>query len=728
MHRNHVLNLDEDQPKRVEVEAEYLPSEGLLSSTSQIWKSKIGWRITFVVFMTIVIVYSAVLLFILSDHHASKIKSLEEQAVATIAPLVDIPQDKSERQPSPFTNDEMIRLFGTSKVLGVSLYDERLRFIKDYGEKVTLIPENYEDLNQSRRTDQGNGYEFFLKPGDLVAPYYLSVKMDASDVSRSMNVLLVQNIGIAFLLSFLVTNVLMITLGRWLLSPILTLRQNLIMARKNPERPYIQKLNISPDSEIGAAIEASETLILQNARNLKQVKTKAEGEIHRLAYYDTLTGLPNRELFHKVLRDKTKEDQTNSDRRPRMAVIAIDLDHFKDINDSMGHHIGDIILKAVGQRLVEALPENTLVSRYGEDQFAILSPISNEKNKAMELARRLSSVIRSEPIKAFDEDFQVRCSMGVAVFPDDSTDADHIMKGADIALNRAKEDGRDTIRTYSRDFDIAVKERFETLRDLRVAMSQDQLRLFYQPQFELKTGKLVGVECLIRWWKPDESGEGGTFVPPGAFIPIAENSGLIIPMGEWIISHACERGMAWREMGLPPIRIAVNVSGAQFMEGNLISHVKQTLNETRFPAEYLELEVTESLFMADIDHTINVLHQFHKIGLELAIDDFGTGYSSLSYLRQFPIDRLKIDRSFVDSAVSDEDDAAIARTIIALGRSLNLEVIGEGVETKEQQEFLINEGCDMVQGFRYAKPMQEHELIEFMQNYTNSLSYFDDRP
>lgn len=716
---------DKDQQQQVKVEAEYIPADGLLASTTQIWQSRIGWRITFMVFMTIVMVYTVVLMFILNDNRDSKIFALEEQAKSTISPLIDLPQTEEERRSSPFSRDELIRLFASSKVTGVSLYSERLRFLANYGDKVTLIIENDSSIGKTLRPNQGQYYEFVLTPTDLRAPYYIAVRMNAEDVSRSMNILLVQNVAIAFLVAALVTNVLMMTLGRWLLIPILTLRQNLIAARKNPERPYIQKLNISADSEIGGALEAAETLILQNAKNLKQIKTKAEGEIHRLAYYDSLTGLPNRELFHRVLREQAGSNDTEEGTTgQRLAVIALDLDHFKDVNDSMGHHIGDVILRSVGERLIENLPKNALVSRYGEDEFAIMLPIGVEKGKGLDIARNLAAVIRSTPFKAFDEDFQVRCSMGLAIYPDDSNDPEHIVKGADIALNRAKEDGRDTIRTYSKDFDIAVKERFQTLRDLRIALAEDQLRLFYQPQLELKTGRIVGVECLIRWLKPDENGET-KLVPPDAFIPIAENSGLIIPMGEWIIRHACERGMAWKEMGLPKIRIAVNVSGAQFMEGNLVPYVQKTLQETGFPAHDLELEVTESLFMDDIEHTIKLLHEVNRLGIELAIDDFGTGYSSLSYLRQFPIDRLKIDRSFVDSAVTDPDDAAIARTIIGLGRSLNLEVIAEGVETLEQQDFLIGEGCDLVQGFRYAKPLQEHELIEFLQKYPNTLSYFD---
>lgn len=722
--------MDQRKPSLRDVEntplldAEAKAIDGFAQGTMQIWKSRIGWRITFVVFMTIVLVYSGVVFFTISEHKQSRLESLRELGQATLAPLLDLPPVGEAVTVSPLSSEEVIRLIGTSRVIGLSLYDENLKHIKSYGQPVTLLIEGYDFLNESRRTEGGASYEFILKPNELVAPYYAAIKMDSSELSRSMNLLLVQHIFIAFALSALVTNVLMITLGRWLLSPILVLRQNLISATRNPDNPYIQMIQTDPDSEIGGALEAARTLIMQNANNLREIKNKAESEIHKLAYYDSLTGLPNRELFLKLLREKASEKGEGSTKN-RIAVITMDLDHFKDINDSMGHHIGDIILNEVGKRLRNNLPKNAVVSRYGEDEFALLVPLQTDLNKSLDVAKRVAHIVRSEPFKAFDEDFQIRASIGVATYPDDSSDPDHVVKGADVALNRAKEEGRDTIRAYSRDFDIAVRERFQTLRDLRVALDEQQLRLFYQPQFDLKTGKLVGVESLVRWWKPDDSPQGGHFISPGAFIPIAENSGLIVPMGEWILRHACERGQAWRVLGLPHIRVAVNISGAQFSQSNLPLLVRKVLEETEFPAHALELEVTESLFMDDVEHTIATLHELNKLGLELAIDDFGTGYSSLSYLRQFPIHRLKIDRSFIDNAATDADDGAITRTIIGLGRSLNLEVIAEGVETLEQQEYLIKEGCDLVQGFRYAKPMPEDKLIEFLKAYTGDFSFFD---
>ncbi len=402
----------------------------------------------------------------------------------------------------------------------------------------------------------------------------------------------------------------------------------------------------------------------------------------------------------------------------------MDLDHFKDVNDSMGHNVGDAILRGVAKRLRASLPEQAVVARSGEDEFAITMPLTNSTITSRDVAERVIGVIRSEPFKVFNENFQIRSSIGVATFPDDGIDPDQVLKHADIALNRAKEDGRDTIKEYSEDYDRAVQLRFQMLRDLRDAMEKDQLALYYQPQLDLKSGKVIGAEALIRWWKPDSSKEGGHFISPAEFIPIAEQSGLIVPIGEWVMKTAVETAMGWRNTG-HDIRIAVNVSGAQFYQSDIVAYTSKILRETGLPPHMLELEVTESVFMEDIQHTIAILQNLHALGVELAIDDFGTGYSSLSYLRQFPIDRLKIDQSFIRNALQNPDDAAIARTIVALGHSLNLKVIAEGVETKDHEQFLMAQSCDEVQGFRYSKPIPKDKFSEFIAGYTGDITSFD---
>ncbi len=558
-----------------------------------------------------------------------------------------------------------------------------------------------------------------MNASDLKRPYYIVVRMSAGHIQDEIAYYIQDTIKIMLIMSLFVTTVLMIALGRWLLEPMLFMRNNLMAAFKNPEEPQIEDSPFDTRDEVGVAIDLTQKLILQNADNLTRIKSAAEDKIHKLAYYDTLTGLPNRTLFVQTLSESARQKQDGS--ADRFAVITIDLDHFKDINDSMGHNVGDAILRGVAKRLRSAMPESAVVSRSGEDEYAIMMPLSTDINSARDVAEKVIHVIRSEPFKVFNEAFQVRASIGAATFPDDAVDPDQVLKNADIALNRAKEEGRDTIKEYSEDFDRAVQARFQMLRDLRDAMEQKQLELYYQPQLDLKSGKVIGAEALLRWFKPDNSKEGGTFISPADFIPVAEQSGLIVPIGEWVMRTACEFAKKWQDEHGYDIRIAINVSAHQFSQSDICAFTQKTIQEVGIPAHKVELEVTESVFMDDIQHTIQTLQNLHAIGVELAIDDFGTGYSSLSYLRQFPIDRLKIDQSFIRNALNDPDDASIARTIIALGRALNLSVIAEGVETVEHEDFLIKEGCDEVQGFRYSRPVPADDFLHFVQEYKDDL-------
>jgi EAL domain-containing protein (putative c-di-GMP-specific phosphodiesterase class I) len=301
-------------------------------------------------------------------------------------------------------------------------------------------------------------------------------------------------------------------------------------------------------------------------------------------------------------------------------------------------------------------------------------------------------------------------------------DPRQILKNADIALNRAKEDGRDTVRYYSEEFDTIVQQRFQILRDLRLALERNELQLHFHPQFDLKTGRMIGAEALLRWWRPDASKEGGSYVPPVEFIPVAEQSGLIVPIGEWVLRTACQMNKQFQDKGLPPFRIAVNISGVQFHRADIVKQVSEILKETRLDPKWLELEVTESVFMENMNMAIEILNQLHRLGVELAIDDFGTGYSSLSYLRQFPIDRLKIDQSFIRNALNNNDDRAIAKTIISLAHSLGLKVIAEGVETGDHEDFLRQENCDEVQGYKYTRPLPVDLLQEFVVAYNRNLA------
>ncbi len=691
-----------------------------VSSSTHIWRSKVSWRIALTAFMTILLVQTLVLnMGGIERYRQEQLISISDQARLALAAIID-PKQTISTQP-PFSNDQVDRLLQTNVITGLSVYSYKFDYVKSYGSPPELNAE-VGGLDRRFMSPDGKIYETIFRTQDLQSRYLIVAQIDTSTLDPMVFQYVKNSIMIMVTLSLFVTFVLMVALGKWLIEPMLFMRANLVSAFKNPEAPDIQDSPYNASDEIGAAIELTQKLIEQNAENLNNLKSTAEDKIHKLAYYDTLTSLPNRALFVQTLDDHARD--AGNGLVKRFAIVALDLDHFKDINDSMGHNVGDAILRSVGKKLRASLPETAVVSRVGEDEFAIMMPLATDTLNAKDVGERVMGVIRAEPFKVFNEEFQVRASVGVSTFPDDGAEPDVVLKNADIALNRAKEEGRDTIKEYSEDFDRAVQERFQILRNLRDALEQDQLQLHFQPQLCLKTGKVIGAEALLRWWKPDNSKNGGQFISPGIFIPVAEQSGLIVPIGKWVLNKACEVAKVLHSEHDMDIRFAINVSGNQFVNSDICEDLQEALDRTGVDPKLLELEVTESVFMDDINNTVNILKQLHGMGVEIAIDDFGTGYSSLSYLSQFPIDRLKIDQSFVRNALNQKENASIARTIINLGHSLDLKVIAEGVETKEHEDFLIQEGCDEVQGFRYSKPVPADDLVEFVKSYNGDLKTF----
>ena len=690
----------------------------------KIWQSRISWRVAFAVFLTIMSVQATMLVLTFGDYEETRFLELSEKAQSAILSSIDPQHSDYLAMPiSPLMSRQII---SNTVVSGFSVYSIDFNLIGFYGEPTVTFVASEDDLSKTYQSSDGMNYETVFRPSDLNShPYYIVTRMDSSAVVDDVYYMVRQNILVMLLMSALVTVVIMIALKYWLLEPLFFLSSSLRQAASNPDNPPLQKSPYRERDEIGKTILLAQQLIRQNAKNIREIKGRAQDQIHKLAYFDTMTGLPNRTNFLEKLSQFTLRSQDSPyQSNLKCAVVTLDLDHFKDINDSMGHNVGDAILKAVGQRLRASMPETAIVARSGEDEFAIAMPLVGNIRNSRQVAEKIQSVMRSAPFNVFNENFQVRTSIGVATYPEDGIEPEQVLKNSDIALNRAKEDGRDTIREYLEDFDRAVQARFQMLRDLRDALDKNQLSLNFQPQFNLKTGEVIGAEALLRWWKPDESKEGGRFISPGDFIPVAEQSGLIVPIGEWVMWEACRTAKKWHDMG-HSIRIAVNVSGAQFHQSDIVSITQQILTETQVKPELLELEVTESVFMDDINHTIEVLQNLHGLGVELAIDDFGTGYSSLSYLRLFPIDRLKIDQSFIRNALNDNNDASIAKTIITLGHSLNLKVIAEGVETKDHEDFLLQYECDEVQGFRYSKPVPADQFNEFMSKYNGQFSYFD---
>jgi diguanylate cyclase (GGDEF)-like protein/PAS domain S-box-containing protein len=429
----------------------------------------------------------------------------------------------------------------------------------------------------------------------------------------------------------------------------------------------------------------------------------AQERVKFLAYYDALTGLPNRTL----LRDRL--DKALAGARRRRAIVALlflDLDRFKTINDSLGHTVGDLLLQEAAKRLTSWVREQDTVARLGGDEFlVVLNDVKSIPDAAI-AAERLMDTMTTEFVVQ-DHSLSIGCSVGIAIFPEHGADCETLIKNADAAMYNAKENGRNNFQFFTDDMNAQVVKRLTLENGLRSAMAKGEFFLVYQPQMSIATGRITGLEALLRWQHPSLG-----LVPPDEFIPIAENSGLILLIGEWALTTACRQARKWQEEGLPAVRVAVNVSAVQFRQEGFCDLIGRALQETGLAPQYLELEVTESLLLANTDMTLAVVRELRTIGLTLAIDDFGTGYSNFSYLRKLRVSRLKIDRSFIRDVTVNPDDAAITTAIISMAKSLHLDVIAEGVENEGQVSFLLANHCDEIQGYYLSKPLAVDEVAD----------------
>jgi diguanylate cyclase (GGDEF)-like protein/PAS domain S-box-containing protein len=430
-------------------------------------------------------------------------------------------------------------------------------------------------------------------------------------------------------------------------------------------------------------------------RRLYQVR------IEHQANYDTLTGLANRSLLQDRLQQALL---TAASSERRIAVAFVDLDRFKFINDSLGHHLGDELLKLVAARLKSCVRDCDTIARLGGDEFVLLINGHHGPDSVRKLLEEIRAAV-SQPWLTDQVEFLVSCSMGVALHPEDGEEALTLLKHADSAMYRAKESGRNNFQFFTRELNALMTERLELETYLRRALERQQFVLRYQPRINLATGRMVGSEALLRWRIPQR----GT-IPPRRFISLAEDTGLIVPIGKWVLQTACAQNKAWQDAGLPPMVVSVNVSPRQFRHESLVQTVAEALQSTGLPARYLELEVTESMVMHDAPQLVAMLDELKELGVQIAVDDFGTGYSSLSYLKRFPVDRLKVDRSFVEHMTTEADDATIVRAIIALGHNLGLKVVAEGVETAQQARALRAYQCEEAQGFLFSRPISARDI------------------
>ncbi|MBD1894571.1 EAL domain-containing protein [Coleofasciculus sp. FACHB-129] len=444
------------------------------------------------------------------------------------------------------------------------------------------------------------------------------------------------------------------------------------------------------------------------------MQRRVEDTIRHQASHDLLTGLPNRLLFNDRLSLALASTHLNCG--DMLAVVFLDLDGFKTINDTLGHAVGDLLLQCAARRLTDCLRETDIVARWGGDEFTImLSPITC-LDDVTKIAKRILGALNVpfhfEDVETYhDTSLHIKASLGIALAPYDGEDAETLLKNADAAMYRAKQQGRNNYQLYTPALGAKALERLKLENRLYKALEREEFLLHYQPQVDLKTGQIVGMEALIRWQSPELG-----LIPPYQFIPLAEETGLISPIGEWVLRTACRQNRLWQSLGVPPIRIAVNLSGRQVQQPTLVKVVEQILAETELEPRYLELEITESIAMQDVEWTISVLQKLQELEIHISMDDFGTGYSSLSYLKHFPLNTLKIDRSFIRDLMTNTHDAAIIKAVMALGHGLNLKVIAEGVETVEQLDFLYSVQCDGLQGYLFSPPVPAEAATEILKS------------
>lgn len=436
---------------------------------------------------------------------------------------------------------------------------------------------------------------------------------------------------------------------------------------------------------------------------------ETEEQLAYLANYDPLTNLPNRNLLMERMRQTLGRASRN---QQGVAVLVLDLDGFQMINDSLGHEVGDKMLQEVASRLTKTVSVGATVARLSGDEFVIMEEANDPVKQVSDIAQRVLDAI-SKFMMLNQHEIVITASLGISVFPSDGEEPSGLLKNANIALSRAKAEGKNTYQFFTAEMNTMALKRLILENQLRKVLERNELCLYYQPQIEIATGRIIGLEALLRWQHPELG-----FVSPGQFISVAEEMGLIIPIGEWVLRTACRQNQIWQEEDFPPIRMSVNVSGRQFQDPNLLQMIKNVLVETGLNPIYLELELTESMLMEENinrkESVFAVLTQLQTMGIHIAIDDFGTGYSSLSYLKRFPLNTLKIDRSFVQDVNTNTDDAAITTAIIAMAHSLQLTVVAEGVETKEQLAFLDKRQCEIVQGYFFSPPISVKEMTKML--------------
>ncbi len=475
-----------------------------------------------------------------------------------------------------------------------------------------------------------------------------------------------------------------------------------IMGKNGTERHVEASISLQKDA---SGNPTGFTGIMRDITERKRMEQK----LNHMATHDALTGLPNRLMFSEILNHAINTAQHHN---RQLAVFFIDLDRFKSINDSLGHEAGDLLLIEMAKRFKQSLRTRDVVGRLGGDEFIILIEDIEALNHVIAFAKKLLRTVK-KPMAILDEECRVTASIGISLYPKDGEDEQALMKNADMAMYLAKEEGKNNYQFYAEDIQIQAFERFAIETNLRRALERNELYLEYQAKLDFKTDEITGVEALLRWENPYLGS-----VPPAQFIPSAEEIGLIVPIGRWVLNTACDQNVAWQRQGLPPVIMSVNLSLRQLMDDNLLEDIHAALAKSGMQPDLLELEITESMALHNPARQLDLMTRLKEMGVRIAIDDFGTGYSALAQIKHFPIDTLKVDRSFIRNIPQDSENKAITEAIIAMGKTLSLTVVAEGVETLEQNEFLKERICDEMQGFYFSKPITPDQFADLLREHT----------
>ncbi len=553
----------------------------------------------------------------------------------------------------------------------------------------------------------------YQKGGLFTGCFYL--KISTSPFYRQINALTLMSVVIVIVLAFLVY-LISLRLQKSISGPVVQLEK--ISRKISVSGDYTIRVPYYGEDEIGSLASSFNQMLETIELNQKERDTANEAlqlnkkrleravkDLQYLANYDSLTQLPNRALcIDRIKYALKKASRTNT----MVSVLFLDLDHFKDVNDSLGHSVGDQLLKATSKRLLECVRDDDTLARLGGDEFVIILGELEHVEDVINIVEKLVTGFEV-PFKLSNYEVNTTVSVGVCMYPQDGKDVNSLMKAADSAMYKAKEVGRNTYEFYEAELNQLANRRHQLANELRYAIKNNELTLVFQPQLNISKDQIIGSEVLLRWYHPILGN-----ISPAEFVPIAESTGLIREIGNWVLDNACRKIAECREHGIE-IRLAVNLSAAQFKQVDLPEQIAEIMQQYRIPPRLLEVEITESMLMRDVNQAIEILERLKEMQIRIAVDDFGTGYSSLSYLRRFPLDALKIDRSFIDELVVDSDDTAITLAIISMAKSLRLAVIAEGVETAQQYEFLTKHSCDDIQGYHVSRPLAYDDFVGYLE-------------